>query len=256
MIGKNSCYLESIRTYELKLAMSYIPGGARILEIGAGAGWQAKLLSDYGYRVDAIDVEESRYLSQAVFPVKVYDGYKIPFDDKEFDVVFSSNVLEHIPDLVDFQKEIRRVLRPGGLVVHVLPTSAWRLWTSLTHYIYIFKLIGHTIRKNSFPPLSRLKQHQEVDKKKLLPVEILTKVIWPNRHGERGNSISELYLFSRSGWKALFRKTGWYIEHLQPTGLFYTGNTVFGNKISFRLRKRLALMLDSSTAIYCLRDSI
>ena len=69
------------------------------------------------------------------FPIKDYDGRTIPLPDASVDVVFSSNVLEHVPDLSRMHAEIRRVLAPGGICIHVVPTHTWRLWTTLTSYL-------------------------------------------------------------------------------------------------------------------------
>ena len=46
---------------------------------------------------------------------QVADIYDLPFDDGQFDVVFSSAVLEHLADPVAALKSLRRVLKPGGL---------------------------------------------------------------------------------------------------------------------------------------------
>ena len=45
----------------------------------------------------------------------------IPYDDESFDVVVSHDVLEHIADPLSSMREIRRVLRPGGLSLNVFP---------------------------------------------------------------------------------------------------------------------------------------
>ena len=70
----------------------------------------------------------------AAWPVIVYDGQSIPLESDSVDIVFSSNVLEHIRDVEPFQSEVHRVLKPGGNAVHVLPTSSWRFWTSITSF--------------------------------------------------------------------------------------------------------------------------
>ena len=41
--------------------------------------------------------------------VIIYNGRDLPFDDATFDVVYSSNTLEHIAHVRDFQAEIQRV---------------------------------------------------------------------------------------------------------------------------------------------------
>ena len=49
-----------------------------------------------------------------------YDGKKIPFEDNTFNVIYSSNALEHIPHTFEFQKEILRALKPDGYAFHIL----------------------------------------------------------------------------------------------------------------------------------------
>lgn len=43
-----------------------------------------------------------------------YDGKKNPFDEGYFDSIFSSEVFEHVPDLVVILNELNRVLKQGG----------------------------------------------------------------------------------------------------------------------------------------------
>ena len=90
-------FLNAIRKSELENVKSMLPASGRLLEIGAGTGVQAQLLTQLGYEVAAIEVEESNYQRDLIWPVTVYDGHAIPFEDESFDIVFSSNVLEHIP---------------------------------------------------------------------------------------------------------------------------------------------------------------
>jgi ubiquinone/menaquinone biosynthesis C-methylase UbiE len=51
--------------------------------------------------------------------------YRIPFDDNSFDMVFSVTVFEHVRDYDSALAEIRRVLRPSGLSVHLFP-APWK----------------------------------------------------------------------------------------------------------------------------------
>jgi SAM-dependent methyltransferase len=44
----------------------------------------------------------------------------MPFPDNSFDIVFSHGVLHHIPDILAAQKEIARVLKPGGQLIAML----------------------------------------------------------------------------------------------------------------------------------------
>jgi ubiquinone/menaquinone biosynthesis C-methylase UbiE len=119
-------HLDAIRGAELDTIASLFPIGVRILEIGAGTGKQALELQRRGFEVTAIEVADSNYAAHRVFPIKDYDGRTIPMGDGSVDLVFSSNVLEHVEDLSRMHAEIRRVLAPGGACIHVLPTHTWR----------------------------------------------------------------------------------------------------------------------------------
>ena len=71
----------------------------RILEIGAGTGEQARALADRGFEVTAVEIASSRYATERAFPIVDYDGRTLPIPDRSVDIVFSSNVLEHVSDL-------------------------------------------------------------------------------------------------------------------------------------------------------------
>ena len=87
-------------------------------------------------------IPDSNYAQARVFPIIDYDGRHIPFDDASFDIVFSSNVMEHICDLHQTNREIQRVLRPDGYCVHVMPTHIWRFWTTLSAFPTAFQYAG------------------------------------------------------------------------------------------------------------------
>ena len=133
----NLPHLDALRKAEISKVLQYLSPGMKLLEIGAGTGRQAIELANAGFYVEAVElrsteIDSSQYAEGRVFPIVDYDGRHIPFPDHSFDIVFSSNVLEHVRDLVYMHGEIRRVLKCDGYAVHVLPTHAWRLWTLIS----------------------------------------------------------------------------------------------------------------------------
>ena len=130
--------LERVRRAELDCVRGHFVPGARVLEIGGGSGFQASLLAEQGCGVRSIDVvtrpdpRTQRYGRQ-YYPVSTYDGAHLPFRDARLDVVFSFHALYHARSFESMLAEIRRVLRPEGLVILVLPSSSWRLYTPLAH---------------------------------------------------------------------------------------------------------------------------
>ncbi|PTS99125.1 class I SAM-dependent methyltransferase, partial [Flavobacterium sp. HMWF030] len=54
-------------------------------------------------------------------PDYLWDGKKMPFDDATFEVVISTEVLEHVSDPNAYLTEVKRVLKPGGLFFFTVP---------------------------------------------------------------------------------------------------------------------------------------
>lgn len=69
-------HLEAIRFYELDVVLNLLPPEGRLLEIGAGTGWQAQALHNAGYEVSAIDIPLSNLKDDRIWHVTDYDGKK------------------------------------------------------------------------------------------------------------------------------------------------------------------------------------
>jgi len=236
----------------LALIQQNAPAAARVLDIGAGTGWQAQMIADAGYAVEAIDLPTSTYVNDRVFSIRDYDGCRIPFPAGTFDVVYSSNVLEHVIRPEAFQSEIRRVLRPAGVAIHVVPSAMWRFWSILTHYPYIaLRLIEHFFSakqqsSSQTAPAGRVKTGHYLG-------PALQRLFVPQRDGEAGNALTEIYHFSRWRWRSLFHRTGWIIESRVSNDLFYTAYYLLGIRLSLEARSRLSRILGSSCHIFVLR---
>jgi SAM-dependent methyltransferase len=102
----------------------------RLLDCGCGPGsitvGFAEVVSPGG--VVGIDIEPKMIERAEAFAsenqvanveFRVADITDLPFDEGQFDVVFSSSVLEHLVEPVKALSEMRRVLRPGGLMAVV-----------------------------------------------------------------------------------------------------------------------------------------
>jgi SAM-dependent methyltransferase len=100
--------------------------GARILEAGLGEGYGGALLHRLGARsVVGVELDApaaahaaARYRSVAVLRA---DLQHLSFADESFDVVVSSQVIEHLADQHRFVAECARVLRPAGTLVVTTP---------------------------------------------------------------------------------------------------------------------------------------
>lgn len=232
-------YLHELRRVEIDDLSRHLAPSARILEIGAGTGFQARLLAARGFDVTAIEVPDSNYATSRVFPITDFDGRHIPFESQSFDIVFSSNVMEHVLDLPQLNREIRRVLRPDGYCIHALPTHGWRLWTTLSAFP---TALQYVVDLSSKTPRAWLQMARR-----------LAAPFVQRRHGERGNAVSELWLFRPHTWRRAFRADGFEIVWDQPLGLFYTGNMTLGRHLPFAARRTMAKVLGSACHVFKLK---
>ena len=114
------------RSYDMALELARVlPAGARVLDVGCGSGFIAHHLSALlGARVSGIDVRKS---VDASIEYAAFDGTHFPAAEDSFDAVLLCYVLHHAQDQPAFLREVRRVLRDGGLVVvyEDIPEAAW-----------------------------------------------------------------------------------------------------------------------------------
>lgn len=103
--------------------------GKKVLEIGLGQGAESEQLIRRGARWSGLDLtQESVDRVGARMRVRGLDhdqvrrgsALDIPWPDGTFDAVFSHGVLHHVPQIRTAQREIHRVLRPGGTLVAML----------------------------------------------------------------------------------------------------------------------------------------
>lgn len=250
-------FVEVLRRAEIELVLDEVrsrkPLGASIIEIGGGAGWQAQRLVEAGFSVRSFDVPSSEFKNDLVFPVEEYDGRRIPVPDASFDLAFSSNALEHIAELEAFQDELRRVLKPDGVAIHIVPSATWRIHTLLAHYPWLAKVAASLIESKFGWSKSRDTELIARASSRRSKSQLLSRILLSPRHGERGNALSEIWLFSRFGWAHVFQQTNWTILAHYPNHLFYTGYGLLNASLRVETRRRLSRLLGSSCHVYVLK---
>lgn len=114
--------------------------GARVLEIGVGAGtdhaqWAGVTDQLYGVDLTAAAVEttgRNLALRGRSSHLQRVDAEVLPFDDASFDVVYSWGVIHHADAPERVFAEVHRVLRPGGVFLGMLYARhslvAYRKW--------------------------------------------------------------------------------------------------------------------------------
>jgi SAM-dependent methyltransferase len=107
-------------------ALSALEPADRVLDLGCGAGDLTADLATAAPQIIGADVAEAALararrrhprLDLRLVPI---DG-PLPFEDGAFDVVWSSEVIEHVADTARWLSEVRRVLAPQGRLLLTTP---------------------------------------------------------------------------------------------------------------------------------------
>jgi SAM-dependent methyltransferase len=98
-----------------------------VLDIGGGPGYFADAFTRAGARYAGLEPDAGELSARGDVAGNTVrgSGLELPVADGTVDVVFSSNVLEHVPDPLRMAEEMLRVTRPGGVVF-----LSWTPWLS------------------------------------------------------------------------------------------------------------------------------
>jgi glycosyltransferase involved in cell wall biosynthesis/ubiquinone/menaquinone biosynthesis C-methylase UbiE len=114
--------------------------GQKVLEVGAGMGTDLAQFARHGAIVTDVDLSAG-HLEHARENFRLrglqgrfvhHDAESLPFEDGEFDLVYSNGVIHHSPNTNRMVEEIYRVLRPGGrAIVMVYAENSLHHWKTL-----------------------------------------------------------------------------------------------------------------------------
>jgi len=106
-----------------------------ILDFGCGDGHRVYQLLDFGF-INSFGFNKGNYMgranpvnlrqSQDIQLFRFSDDDTIPFPDMYFDLIISDQVFEHVSEQEKAFREIRRVLKTGGVGIHVIPAK-WQI---------------------------------------------------------------------------------------------------------------------------------
>jgi SAM-dependent methyltransferase len=116
-----------------------------MVDLGCGKGASAGFAKRYkpDIRWVGVDIMQSDYATQVPNEqVLLYDGVNLPFADNSVPLIYSNQVMEHVRHPEPLLREIKRVLRPGGVFIgstsQLEPYHSWSLWN---YTIYGFKVL-------------------------------------------------------------------------------------------------------------------
>ncbi|MBP6412631.1 MAG: class I SAM-dependent methyltransferase [Bacteroidia bacterium] len=196
-----------------------------VLELGCGIGYQSAFLSKVATHVIATDLDEEDIETHAPGMQKARDllnhldvknvdliscsAENLPFEDNSFDMVYSSHVLEHIPDQQKALKEIYRVLKPGGIHFCVVPTTMEKIYAFINFYIYLMGRVFHHIGSRLFPTKEKVTSAKSTSSTTSLQQRAASQLKYfpfPAPHGHYKHFLEELRLWTPGNWIKVIEK--------------------------------------------------
>lgn len=97
--------------------------GMKFLEAGCGRGEFLNNFKNLGLDVSGIDISNEAPGFQPNIPIKLCDIEKdgIPYPDETFDIIYSKSFIEHLYHPGRYMKEAYRILKPGGMLLTLVP---------------------------------------------------------------------------------------------------------------------------------------
>ena len=229
-------WIEYIRNEELESIKKIIQKTKkkRILEIGGKNGYFAKILTSWGFEVISIDIDPiSTY-----FDVKKMNATNLEFESNTFDIILSSHVIAHIKNKELVFNEINRVLKPDGMIIHIVPSNWWSIITNFWHYILLPKYLFQKNKKNKSNITNKIKINNYKKNR-------LKNLLFYHPLGVEKSFLIEIIKFSKKNWKDLFISFEYTIDNQINGPLVYSGYDIFKNKGN-KLRKYFAAIFPCS----------
>ena len=105
--------------------------GKKVLDVASGEGYGSALMATVAIEVNGLDVSgtavahaSATYAERQNLRFTQGSCGRLPFDDATFDTVVSFETIEHIHEQDEFLDEIKRVLKPSGLLIISSPNRA------------------------------------------------------------------------------------------------------------------------------------
>jgi len=123
--GDNQGYASNFRNW-MRVQLRDIANDAMILEVGCGDGSFTRNLAEHSSRVTAVDIsaaqiERNTRAHPEIAFVQHDVAQPLPFANGAFEVIWCSEVLEHLFDPGFALREMQRVLAPGGRLLVTVP---------------------------------------------------------------------------------------------------------------------------------------
>jgi SAM-dependent methyltransferase len=177
------------------VARSGVGSSPRILDAGCGTGRNLMEFAQLGPAegVDLSPQAVSFCQRRGLDGVRQAAIEQLPFEDGRFDLMFATDVIEHLADDGPALTELRRVAAPGGRLIITVPAYNW-LWSqhdaSWHHFRrYTRPRLRERVRANGWEPAMATYFYSS-----LLPPVAVVRTLQRLRSDGNGNGKSDLHL--------------------------------------------------------------
>lgn len=248
-----------IRKYEMEKIMEGFCEGHfdQALELGCGDGRYSKYLAFYCKKLTAMEYNERRLTAKSDEKTDfiIGDAQDLSqFGDNDMDLIFSSNLIEHLPDIDRALRECRRVVKEGGLIIHTVPNRTWKFFHLLLYYPFALKIVFLKIFSPEKAKVLLELVSPDVGMDSSLRMQSgsfsIKKYLLPQTHGISRSHFGEFKTWGEMHWRNAFEKNGMEVVEIVRLPFY------FGWEYNFRLVLRVGnyFGLSSSTA-YILRKN-
>lgn len=211
----------------------------KVLDLGYGDGWltyrlkaefsKKYKLKFFGVDLSQLDIEfanhRKRYFHHKDCYFQVMDAQYLGFDNETFDIIISSELVEHIPEPHKVIREVYRILKKGGLFILTTPHKGGGL---LSRVLRLIKERNNTNRKSS---IEDFVEENEISKTRL-----------SSDQGVTGTGYSHISVKSKNEWIDIFKNEGFKITSIKGTSGFLFGSPYLDN---YRILFAITVILDT-----------
>jgi len=147
-----SHHMSLIKIYR-KMFKKYIDKSGKILDLGAGRLFYKKEIKKFTKKYESIDIKKTHFDLDYIGTT-----FEAGLKESSYDVIFCSQVLEHVPDPLDNFQEINRILKKNGIAIIAVP---FLMYLHNEPYDY-FRYTKHSLRKFSMESNFEILELKEV----------------------------------------------------------------------------------------------
>jgi 2-polyprenyl-3-methyl-5-hydroxy-6-metoxy-1,4-benzoquinol methylase len=119
---------KKLRDQERKFRLEYISSKLTIpkdkfLDMGCGEGFVLREAREYGFNPYGLDIAKNLSSENADNNFFIGNIFEAKYPDDYFSVIYMDSVLEHILTPIETLKELKRILKPGGVLFLIVPNE-------------------------------------------------------------------------------------------------------------------------------------